>query len=65
MLKHRHLDTLTYRFPRTLNDAFGLDATSAYAITHYTSRRYMLIKWLLRAFTLGWVALMVIGIATL
>ena len=33
-------DMLTYRHPRTLNQAFGVDATSANPIQHYSNRQF-------------------------
>lgn len=62
--RYRHHDMLTYRHPRNTIDAFGTDATSAYAGTRYRSRQLMLVRWLLRAAAVGWVCLMAIGIAT-
>ena len=37
-------DMLTYRWPRTVNEAFGTDATSACAITRYPGQHRAPIK---------------------
>lgn len=60
----RHTDPLTYRYPRTLNEAFGCDATSAYAVTHHKFRRVLLVRWFLRAVFIAWCVLMVVGATT-
>lgn len=62
--RFRHHDTLTYRFPRNSIEAFGTDATSAYAGTKYRSRQHLFVKWLLRACALGWACLMAVVLLT-
>lgn len=58
----KHTDYLTYRHPRTLNEAFGCDAVSACAVSHHRFRRVRLVRWLLRAVAFGWCVLAVIGL---
>lgn len=60
--RFRHHDTLTYRFPRSTHEAFGVDAESAVAIRRYRKRQIMLAKWLVKAGAIGWVGLMVVGL---
>lgn len=62
MKMYRHHDTLTYRFPRTTQQAFGLDATEAYAIRRYRKRQIILAKFLIRVGMVAWVVLMLIGL---
>lgn len=41
------LDLLTYRYPRTLHEAFGIDARGACAITRYRAPIWpRLLLWL-------------------
>lgn len=44
------LDLLTYRYPRTLHEAFGMDAQGACAVTRYrASRLPRVLLWLIFA----------------
>jgi len=61
-MKNYPRDYLTYRYARTLAEAFGTDANTAYAITRYRRRQIILAKWLIRAGFVAWVGLMVIGL---
>lgn len=49
----RKQDVLTYRYPRTLGEAFGCDATDAYALHKHTFRSHMLFRWLVRVTVVG------------
>lgn len=60
--RYRHHDMLTYKHPRNTIEAFGTDASNAYAGVRYKNRQLMLIKWLLRCLMMGWVMLMIVGV---
>lgn len=47
----KHNDT-TRRFCRTTIEAFGCDATAAYAVERYQDRTAQLVTWMMRAFYL-------------
>lgn len=50
-------DPLTYRFPRTLEEAFPNKIVRGYAVTKYTNRNLLLTKWMLRVGLVGIFAL--------
>lgn len=59
---YKHHDTLTYRFPRTTQEAFGLDPEGAVAIRRYRQRQIRLTKLIVKAGAVAWVGLMTLAL---
>lgn len=46
-------DPLTYRYPRTLDEAFPDRVANAYAVHHFKNRTLILATWMARTAVVG------------